>query len=633
MTAGLTSAWQLADEEARAEVDVLNSRLEKTTQLTKKIQVCLGKLEATGKSVHEVAGPLNSETRRLQTLGHNVYSVLAAIERLRQPADSRNDEEQIIRTGPDKIGLQSYLASAKRLNKTLVDMQASNLRVNQQTKADLSRLVKSANSQLQGYFQKLLRAETPRSIEPLHYITKGMPFPVLPQATITPLGLIRAYVTNNESASASQTSSLAKIYSEIRGPYLVSTLANLSAASVNTAKKRNPEAIYRSGTNGIGTYAQAMEGLFLAEHENICSIFDREDWRLIFRSTCDAAVAELARALRDLNSHVKTNLNTDCYLAYEITEIMSNLSTNLEARTGELKTSLAAALRPVRETAKTSLAELLEDTNRKAGNIQMLPVDGASMPLVSETMQRLQTMAEFLRPISSIMISLGDGGWKSSSVANGRSTDAIPSLASFDIGADGKQIFAHYCVDTIESLLSSLYQKAQAMLRGGQGVLGVFLANNVFVVERIIRDSDLGPLLLDRLGALEQWRKKAKALYTAECKDVSAHLFDVIHTSKHRPASGQPDSLSVVKSLSSKDKDNIKGKFHAFNTSFDDLVSRYKSYHMEPEVRQMFARDIQQMLEPLYTRFWDRYHEVDKGKGKYVRYDKTSIGAVFISLY
>lgn len=63
--------WHFVDEEARAEVDVLTSRLEKTTHLTKKIQACLGNLESTGKAVHEVTGPLDGETRRLQTLGHS----------------------------------------------------------------------------------------------------------------------------------------------------------------------------------------------------------------------------------------------------------------------------------------------------------------------------------------------------------------------------------------------------------------------------------------------------------------------------------------------------------------------------------------------------------------------------------
>jgi exocyst complex component 7 len=53
---------------------------------------------------------------------------------------------------------------------------------------------------------------------------------------------------------------------------------------------------------------------------------------------------------------------------------------------------------------------------------------------------------------------------------------------------------------------------------------------------------------------------------------------------------------------------------------------------MEKEVRASLSREVQQMIEPLYGRFWDRYHEVDKGKGKYVKYDKGSISGVFLSL-
>lgn len=73
MAVGLANSRHGADEEARAEVDVLNSRLEKTAQLTKKIQTCLGRLEATGKSVREVSGPLNGETKKLQILGNSEW--------------------------------------------------------------------------------------------------------------------------------------------------------------------------------------------------------------------------------------------------------------------------------------------------------------------------------------------------------------------------------------------------------------------------------------------------------------------------------------------------------------------------------------------------------------------------------
>lgn len=565
----------------------------------------------------------------------DIENVLAAIERLRVPADSKNDEEQIIRMGPDKAGLPNYLNSIKRLNKALSDMKASNLRSTQQTMADLQRLIKSGNTQLENQFDRILRTETPRSLEPLHYITKDKPFPVLSQDKVTRLGLIYSYVAGAQRQGAE--SPVAQIYAEVRGPYMAETLVNLAAASVNTAKKKHPDAVYRAGTNGMGTYVQAMEGLFVAEYDNITSIFSRDDWGPLFQATCQASLAEFSRTLRELNAHIKAHLNTDCFLAYEIVEVVSSLSSRLETRTGELKSSLAASLKPVRETAKSTLAELLEDTKRRVAAMQTLPADGAPSPIIGETMQRLRTMVEFLRPISSIMISLGDGGWKSLAASRAGGGDTIPTLASFDVGADGKEIFANYCADTIDALLLSLDAKAR-MLMGRKPVVGVLLANSITIIERTIRDDpELAPLLEQRLGMVEQWRKKATALYTESCKDVSMHLFDVIHTSRSaRPSSGHAatiDSASIMKGLSSKDKESIKTKFTAFNSSFDEMVARHKSFSMEREVRQMFARDMQQMLEPLYVRFWDRYHEVDKGKGKYVKYDKVAIAATFSSLY
>lgn len=515
-------------------------------------------------------------------------------------------------------------------------MQTSNLRANQQTMAELTRLVKFGNNLLESHFQKLLQGETPPKVEVLHFITKDKPFPALSQDKFARLGLINSYITANvrqsNMTSGPQDSSVGKLYVDIRSSYLQSSLSTLATASVNTSKKVIPDAIYRAGTNAIGSYAKAMDGIFVAEYDNICNIFTREDWGSLFQAVCQPSLAELARTLRELNSHVRAHLNTDSFLAFEITDVMTTLSSSIESRTGELKGPLAAALKPIRETAKSAPTEMLEDARRRATNLQSLPLDGAPVPLVSEVVKRLQNMAEFLGPISGIMISIGDGGWRSGGGAK-RAADRAPSLASFDVGADGKEIFVNYCVDTIDALLSALGQKAAVLLKG-KSLQGVFLANCVVIVERMVRDSDLASLLESRMMMLDQWRKKAVALYTDPCKDISTHLFDVIHTSRsQRPNSSQADSVSVVKGISSKDRDSLKSKFHAFNANFDEMVARHRSYNMEREVRQMFARAVQQMLEPLYNRFWDRYHEIDKGKGKHVKYDKSSIAAVFMSLY
>lgn len=54
----------LMDEEARAEVDVLKSRLDKTSQLTKKIQASLGRLNDCGRALDEAVGPLHKNSQK-----------------------------------------------------------------------------------------------------------------------------------------------------------------------------------------------------------------------------------------------------------------------------------------------------------------------------------------------------------------------------------------------------------------------------------------------------------------------------------------------------------------------------------------------------------------------------------------
>ncbi|KAG4417059.1 exocyst complex component exo70 [Cadophora malorum] len=626
---------QAADEEARAEVEVLNSRLEKTRVLNTKLSASLARLELSGKSVQEAIGPIYGNTQKLQVLGTNIDGVISAIQRIRQPSDIKSNEEDIIRKGPEKVGLASFLSSVKRVNKALSELKQTNLRSNQQAVADLSKLLKYGNEQLEQHFQSLLQEDS-KPIEPLHYITKEKPFPMLSQDKSTRLGLINSYIASvARQSGSSRDSPMLQVYANVRGPYLVATLQNLAAASVNTAKKKSPDAIYRQGTNGMGTYAMGMEGAFLAEYDNICGLFSRDEWGKVFNLSCQGAISELARTLRELNSHIKANLTTDCFLAYEIIEIMSNLSSNMEGRTGELKPSFAAALKPIRETGKSSLSELHDDIRRRIAVLPSIPQDAAALPITQEIMTRLQTMVDFLRPISSIMISIGDGGWKSNASSN-QSSDQIPTLNSFDVGADGKQIFANYSIDTIDILLSSLEQRARPLLKG-KPPLGVFIANNATIVDRMIRTSELQPLLQSRMADVDKWRKNGASLYGSAWREPSTHLLDVQYTNRggQRPPSGSAaaiDSAAILKGLSSKDKDAIKEKFRLFNASFDDLVQKHKSMSMEREVREMLGRQVQQMIEPLYGRFWDRYHEVDKGKGKYVKYDKGAMSAVFLGL-
>ncbi|KAF2793461.1 exocyst complex protein exo70 [Melanomma pulvis-pyrius CBS 109.77] len=619
--------------EESAEVEVLFANMEKMKGLTKKIQGSLNRLETSGKTVQEAIGPIYGNTQKLQVTNANIERILDAIDRVRAPLTQTNKEERIIKAGPRKGDLRDYIASLDRTTVALSNLRHTNLRSNMQASNELQNLLKFGTKQLEEVFRDFLREGNGKTVDPLEYVVKSKPFPIFPEDKISTLRIISSHVSSS-SAQLSQTDSREtpthKIYVEIRGEYLMNSLRTLATASVNTARKMTADAVYKPGTNGIGTYAKGMEGMFVAEYENICPIFSREEWGLVYTATCQASLGEFNKTLRELNGHIQKNLTTDCFLGYEIIDIVTKLSIRLETKTGELKRPIYDTLKPIRETSKASLGKLLEDTRTRVQTLVALPLDGAPVPVTTETMKRLQTMANYLDPLSSIMTSLGDGGWSSSSAA--ASTSSLPTI---DVGADGAKLFAHYASDTIDTLLQALERRAGFLLKG-KNLQGVFIANNVAIIDKSIRTSELQDLMGGYAGKLEGWRKRGTALYLEAWREPSGHLLDVQYTNRSgRPHSGgaaSADSAAIVKGLSSKDKDSIKEKFKSFNGSFDDLVARHKSYKMEREVRTQLAREVQTIIEPLYGRFWDRYHEIDKGKGKYVKYDKGQLGSTLAGL-
>jgi exocyst complex protein 7 len=300
------------------------------------------------------------------------------------------------------------------------------------------------------------------------------------------------------------------------------------------------------------------------------------------------------------------------------------LSLRLQDTTGTLKAQIYDCLKPVRETSKLSMGKLLEDVRSKTNGMITLPIDGGAVPITTETMRRLQEMTNYLEPLSSILASLGEGGWNSGA-SNSSST-------TLDVGPDSLKLFGQYAADTIDTLLSNLAGKARVLLKG-KNLQGIFIANNLVVVTRMIRSSELEPLMEGYSKKLLDWRKQSAAMYLETWREPSGHLLDVQYTNraKERPQSGGLDSAAIVKALNSKDKDAIKEKFKSFNTSFDALVASHKTYAMEPEVRNQLGKEVQNIIEPLYNRFYDRYREIDKGKGKYVKYDKNELNRALAS--
>ena len=630
-----------AHKEEEAEVEVLNANLAKLRLLTKKIQGSVVRLDTSGQVVKEAIGPIYSNTQQLQITTKNIDRVNEAIERLRQPLDAKGREEGVIRAGPRNAGLQQYLGALKRVDNALRDLTSSNLRSNQQAISDFNKLLASGSSQLQDLFRESLQQDV-QPVEPLHYITKGLEFPTFSDQELLQVKGIAAAITSASAKSSRsgrrEENPAVRIYAELRGPYLSKSLQNLATASINTSTKRGQDAgIYREGTSGIGAYASGLEGMILAEADNIKKLFPASEAGQAIEAVCQDAMAEFTKTLRDLNIFIKSRILTDCFLAFEIIDLVTPMSRRVESHCGgRLKSQFSDALRPIRETARFSLLELLEQTRQKTSAITVLPNDGNTVPFVSESMQRISTLSVYSKPLETILASIGDGNWRLAS----------PPKPDTTVPSDPSILLSNYLSDMLDILLAALETRAKAFHRS-KSLQGCFLSNTYAIVDRSIRCS---PDLTRLLGAspahvarLDSWRKKASSLYLDAWKDPSSHLLDVQYTSRstgantatnsNRPVSGSAtDSAVIVKGLSSKDRDKIKEKFKAFNSSFDEMVARHKSLYMEREVRSTLSREVQAMIEPLYARFWDRYHEVDKGKGKNVKYSKAELTTLLVGL-
>lgn len=631
--------------EESAEVQVLLASLTKSKDLTKRIGATLTRLDVSGKVVKDAIGPIYSNTQQLQVTSRNIDKVNEAIEKLRQPLDMKGKEEGIIRAGPRSAGLNQYLSALKRVDKALTDLTATNLRSNQQTISECHGLLSTGVNQLLDLYRSSLSDED-QSVEPLHYITKRLDFPTFTADKAQYLRDIADAILSASAHSAKlnqrDDDQGVKIYADIRGDYLQQSLQNLATASISTSKRGpNDTTVYKPGSNAIGTYAQALEKILLAEHKNVVRVFRNDAAGRAYTATYSKALNDFSKTLSELNSTMRSRMLTDCFLAYEIVDVITPISYNLEKQTGQLRSQISDALRPIRETARNSLTEIISRTRAQAEAITTLPPDGNTIPLSHDTSSRIRVLCQYEKPLLYLLASIGDGNWRSNQPQNtsmnslGGASNTTPqsSLLNLPDGSTDTNpiLLSNYLGDLSDLLITTLINRSQTLHRT-KPLQAIFVLNSIAVLTRATTEPTVEPYL--PTSRLDPHRKSATSTYMNAWREAINHLLDTINTAATRPLSGGGglDSATILKSLSSKDKDKIKEKFKSFNTSFDEQVARHKSLYMEREVKTALQKEIQSTVEPLYARFWDRYHELDKGKGKTVKYSKSEMAVVLGSL-
>ncbi|KAK6525882.1 exocyst complex component exo70 [Arthrobotrys megalospora] len=613
-------------EEEAAEVEVLNERLKKMTAITDKISRSLTKLSGSAQQVEMSVQPILKQTGSLTALAGNIDAGIFEIDKTMKLLDLVKREENTIRKGPQVVGLPDYLNSVKRLSEGLAALQSTGLKSAEKAVKEMTLLLKTGSVQLEDQFKKSLAQES-TPCEPLHFITKKLPFPTFTPDKLKTIAVINEFLSSTIGTTASSQqnsnvqSSAINIYSDVRGTYISSSLSSLSQGCVNTATRRNVNVPYEKGDNGIAHYAQALEGIFSAEYDNIQRLFKPNLWLKVYTATTQQALTVFSNTVRQLNKHIVSFMISDCYLAFDVIECVTATATRLGTKTGE-KNEFVEALKPIRQTASASFFEILEDLKRKGASMAAVPIDATVSEYTQQNMARLRRLTDYQTAVAGLLISLGDKNWNS---------PYSPTLAvnqqSFDVGADGNVLLANYCMECIDRMLEILEAKGKMYIKKQQQC-AVFMVNNVAYVETSIKRGGLvGVLSLGGgIAKVEKWRKKAVEEYMVPWKEAAGYLLDMTYTSKAAitvAASGSKPSLT------SKDKEAIKEKFKNFNTLFDTLISQHKSYVFpDKEVKAMLFKEIT-FISPLYGRFWDKYHEVVKDK--HVKYDVTALQTVLAS--
>lgn len=549
---------------------------------------------------------------------------MEAIDRIYTPIN-QNDLDLITR-GPQYGDFPTYIGAVQRMTASHRDMQRSTFKALQPVIKESRNHLWKANIQLEDYFGELINSKT-KPIEVLHYITKSEKYPIFSPDVLTTLAAIHRQSTEIMQLIPGQATSgvdtLTK-YSQIRGKYMLESLQNLASASLTTAKSKGHDALYEPGQCGIGTFIRGMEGMFLCECENIVGIFHPSVHGKVFSETIVLTVNKFRSTVVALSEQISKSLSTDCYLALEIIDVVGRMFNGPAAMKMAIpepacelartsKPKLTEAINSIRQTAKTALALLLDESAAKGASLVTVPDNAMTLGLAEPVIGRIRAMAPFLEAVGSVLRMMGDAGWMRPFNQKRGSSRPIEPIHPAEVDAHWTKLFQHYVCDVFNVFLVNLRSKATRIKPDSETIVPFLEANNVAIFDRAIRSSGLAEPVDLILAFLHQKLLSALALYFAKWKPCSSALLDQKFTNRPGAKDGLPKQV-------------VKERVQLFNNLFEDLTRKYDRCHVEKEVRAAVCDQLTEVTI-LYERFYPRYlgTGTDSKKSKHSKYSPEEV--------
>ncbi|PIK33786.1 hypothetical protein BSL78_29403, partial [Apostichopus japonicus] len=204
-----------------------------------------------------------------------------------------------------------------------------------------------------------------------------------------------------------------------------------------------------------------------------------------------------------------------------------------------------------------------------------MPKDGTVHELTSNSIIYLESINEYVDTVAAMLLQSVETSYQSRKDKNVL-----------------KKRVAVYLSEVLGALGLNLVQKAKTY--SDQYLGDVFLLNNYHYI----------------LKSLQSWNK------------VLNHILEGFH-----PNAARPD-LPDASKMKDKERHQIKEKFKGFNQDFEELYKTQKCYAIaDRQLREFIRRDNKEFIIPQYTKFWNRYIQIDfsKNKDKYIKYLPSDI--------
>ncbi|PIK53944.1 putative exocyst complex component 7 [Apostichopus japonicus] len=311
-------------------------------------------------------------------------------------------------------------------------------------------------------------------------------------------------------------------------------------------------------------------------------------------------------AKRGVSKHDYTAVHGILPILRYLLAVEKDFDETLQGTTEQVRGKFPQLISALETNGAKALEEFFDFVKNDPDKANM-PKDGTVHELTSNSIIYLESINEYVDTVAAMLLQSVETSYQSRKDKNVL-----------------KKRVAVYLSEVLGALGLNLVQKAKTY--SDQYLGDVFLLNNYHYILKSLQRSGLIRLVQlhnsETESSYEAIIDDQKKKYKKSWNKVLNHILEGFH-----PNAARPD-LPDASKMKDKERHQIKEKFKGFNQDFEELYKTQKCYAIaDRQLREFIRRDNKEFIIPQYTKFWNRYIQIDfsKNKDKYIKYIPTDI--------